>query len=390
MTALPPFETILGQLPNLREQIAADQHILLAELAMISEIPAPTFNEENRAEFLQERFDQFGLEDVVRDELGNVAAIHRGTSRDGAILLVAHLDTLLQEGIEHVAKVQPNRVVGASVADDSLGLAVLTTLPYFLERLGLTLHSDLLFLGTTQSLGHGNLAGLRFFLENTRIPIRTAICVEGAPLGRLSHTSIGMIRGEIICSTPERHDWTRFGEAGAIVTINEVINRMLALTLPRRPLSSVVLGQINGGTASHTVATRAPLGFEARSESGTVVGDLLHSIGRITQQVASLSGEHVELKLIARRHPGGIGLDHPLVAQSRLVMKCLGLAPRMTPSTSELAALIDMRMPAITIGITESTQIGDVDETVFIEPMATGVTQLLGILLAIDRGYCGD
>ncbi len=388
MPALPPFELILGRLPSLREQVADQQHTLLAELAMVSEIPAPTFHEQQRAEFLQERFSQFGLADVVQDDLGNVAAVQPGTEGSGAILLVAHLDTLSPEGTEHHTEVQPDRVVGASVADDALGLAALVTLPHMLERLGITLRSDLLLLGTARSLGRGNLAGLRLFLENARLPIRTAVCVEGAPLGRLSHTSIGMIRGDVICRIPEQHDWTRFGVASAIVTVNDVINRILEIPLPRRPRSTVVLGEVRGGNAAHTVPTRATLRFEARSESGRIVGDLLHSIGRITQQVAAQSGEHVELELVARRHPGGIGPDHPLVDRSRRIMSRLGLSPRMTPSTSELAALIDRRVPSITIGITESAHTGDPNETVFIEPMATGVTQLLGILLAIDGGYC--
>ena len=390
MAALPPFELILSRLPSLRERVAEQRHTLLAELAMISQIPAPTCHEQPRAEFLQERFGQFGLADVVQDDLGNVAAVHPGTGGDDAILLVAHLDTLFPEGTEHVTEVQRHRVVGPSVADDSLGLAMLTTLPHVLERLELPLRSDLILLGTTRSLGRGNLAGLRFFLEHTRLPIRTAVCVEGAPLGRLSHTSIGMIRGEVVCRIPDQHDWTRFGAASAIVTVNEVINRVLAIPLPRRPRSTVVLGEVRGGTAAHTVATRATLRFEARSESGQIVGSLLHTIGRITQQVAAQSGEDVELEIVARRHPGGIGLDHPLVDRSRRIMSRLGLSPRMTPSTSELAALIDRRVPAITIGITESAHTGEANETVFIEPMATGITQLIGILLAIDGGYCAE
>ncbi len=394
MAALPPFELILGRLHSLRDQVAGHVHTLLAELAMTSEIPAPTFGEQQRAEFLQERLSQFGLTDVVQDDLGNVAAIHPGADpgagSDGAILLAAHMDTLFADGTEHVTEVQPDRVVGASVADDSLGLATLATLPHLLERLRLTLRSDLLLVATTRSLGRGNLAGLRFILDNARLPIRAAVCVEGAPIGLLSHTSIGMIRGDVICRIPEQHDWTRFGEASAIVTVNEVINRVLALPMPRRPRSTVVLGEVRGGTAAHTVATRATLGFEARSESGHVVASLLHSIGRIAHLVAAQRGEHVELELVARCHPGGIGLDHPLVDRSLRIMSRLGLSPRMTPSTAELAALIERRIPAITIGITDSAHPGEANETVFIEPMATGLTQLLGILLAIDGGYCAD
>ena len=53
MAALPPFELILSRLPSLREQVADDRHTLLAELAMLSEIPAPTFGEQHRADSIE-------------------------------------------------------------------------------------------------------------------------------------------------------------------------------------------------------------------------------------------------------------------------------------------------------------------------------------------------
>ncbi len=86
-------------------------------------------------------------------------------------------------------------------------------------------------MGAAQSLGRGDLAGLRF-LANKAFPIKAGIGVEGVQIGRLDHTSIRMLRGEITCTVPEEYDWTLFGKTGAILVINEVINHIVRSLWP--------------------------------------------------------------------------------------------------------------------------------------------------------------
>lgn len=51
--------------------------------------------------------------------------------------------------------------------------------------------------------------------------------------------------------------------------------------------------------------------------------------------------------------------------------------------------MIGRRLPAVSIGITKTAHTGEVNKTVSIELIASGVmVQRLGILLAIDGGYC--
>ena len=163
---------------------------------------------------------------------------------------------------------------------------------------------------------------------------------------------------------------------------------MLAIPLPKRPRTTIVLGEIEGGTSAQTIATHSALRFEVRSESGDIVRSILQQVHDLTREVAAHSGELVELEIFARCHPGGIAFTHPMTEAVRRIMGELDLSPRLSPSTSELAAFIDERIPAITIGITRGEHTAEPDEMVLIEPMATGVAQLVGILLAIDGGYC--
>ena len=219
---------ILSALPRFREAARAIREMILANLAMLGEIPAPTFGEEKRQQLLEQRLGECGLQNCSTDEVGNVLGILPGQGPEEAggqnILIVAHSDTVFSDKVDHTIMIGADRATGPGVGDNSLGLAILASLPTILERLELRLKCNLLLMGTSRSLGRGNLEGLRFFLANNTMPIKAGVCIEGVQLGRLSFASIGTARGEILCQVPEEYDWTRFGTKSAIVTLNEVIN----------------------------------------------------------------------------------------------------------------------------------------------------------------------
>lgn len=384
------FNQIKDSLQSIEDRSKDLKEILLANLVMVGEIPAPTFKEEDRIEFLMNRFKEAELDQTSVDEVGNGIGTIEGEVGDENILVVAHADTVHSEKIDHTLSVQPNTVTGAGVADNSLGLAVLATLPFFLDEFDITLKQNLFLMGATRSLGRGNLEGLRFFLSNADRPVKMGLGLEGVELGRLSHTSIGMQRGEITCKVPEEYDWSRFGDASAILTINEVINKINQIKLPQRPRTSIVMGSIEGGTSFNTTALKSTLGFEIRSESAEQVSDINRSIHEIVTEVSSKSGDTINLDIFAEREPGGISFSHPLIRHTRTIMEELEIESRPGPSTSELSAFIDHNIPAITLGLTHGDHIHETNENIEIEPIFKGIAQVIGTLLAIDGGYCEE
>ena len=381
------FNDILKSLPQLQKCADELKEVLLANLVMAGEIPAPTYGEEDRIEFLINRFKEADLQSHSIDEVGNGVGIIEGEAKDKNILVVAHADTVFDESVNHTIQLQPNKASGPGVADNSLGLAVLATLPILLDELDITFDHNLVLAGATRSLGRGNLEGLRFFLDNFDGPILAGIGLEGVELGRLSHTSIGMRRGEITCRIPEQYDWSRFGDASAILTINDVINKINEIRIPQRPRTSIILGSLEGGS-SFTTAKKAILRFEIRSESADITQKIHQSIQEIVDAVSSRSGNTVELDFFAERHPGGIPFSHSLVKKTSRIMEQLDLKPRPGPSTSELSAFIDHNIPAITLGISNGSNVRDEDESVAIKPIFKGVAQTIATLKAIDGGYC--
>ena len=377
---------ILDDLDEYVRRLEDVRGTVFSTMVMVNEIPAPTFKEFNRAKFLVNRFSELEMLNTSIDEKGNAIGILPGRTGDNDILITAHLDSVFDSTTDHTVTLKPNVAIGPGVGDNSLGVAVLGTLPLILKHIELELDSNLVLLGSTRSLGKGNLEGIRFVLDNYKRPFISALCLEGIKIGRLSFSSIGMLRGEINYKIPELYDWTKFNSVGAIVDMNDMINRILEIPLPRKPKTTIVLGQVEAGSSYNTLPTKARLRFEIRSESDAIVSSLASKINYLAEEMTSKTGALVQFNKIALRKSGGTEFSHPLNNIGREILKRLGISPRITPSTSEVAALIDKNIPATTIGLTDGENGGELEESVFIEPISKGLAQFAGLLRAIDEG----
>ena len=87
------IKDILDSLPDLVAKACGLKELLLANLVMMGEIPAPTFREQKRIAFLMQRFSECGLQNVSSDEVGNGLGILPGSTGEKNIVIVAHVDT---------------------------------------------------------------------------------------------------------------------------------------------------------------------------------------------------------------------------------------------------------------------------------------------------------
>lgn len=382
------FNDILGELPHFCTVMESMRELLIANLVMIGEIPAPTFGEQARMNFLSHRFSEIGLQQSATDDIGNAFAILPGKNPRKNILVVAHGDTHYDQHTDHTISVTTNRVMGVGVADNSLSLAVLATLPSFLETLDIGLEANLIFMSDTRSIGHGNLEGLRFFLDNNTIPIQAAICIESVQLGRLSFGSTGMIRGEIHCVLPDEYDWTRYGATNTIIPLCDVIHKITKIPLPVNPNTQIIMGSFTGGHSFNKIATDSTLRFEIRSESDAMVEAIHEKIHDIITETSAHTSATLSLDILARRKSGGLPVGHPLVRRTNAIIRNMGIQPLISPSTSELSAFIPKKIPAVTIGITKGENLREKNEFIRIPPLTKGIAQLIALLMAIDKGCC--
>jgi acetylornithine deacetylase/succinyl-diaminopimelate desuccinylase-like protein len=387
-THVEPPQTI-AELP---EALKPMRERLLANLVMIAQIPAPTGDEGARVRFLLDRFAEAGLSDATADEAGNAVGRFIGKRRNRTILLVSHLDTVFPATQSHEVTVDSDRITGPGVGDNALGAAVVSLMPAVLEHLGIELQSDLILLGSTASLGRGNHAGIRFFLDHLPEDVDFAVCVEGMQLGRINYFSIGTARADVTCSVRPLPEPSRsYGSESALVVLNHVINRILSIATPTRPFTRIKMGKLRAGVYYDTEPDHAELGLEIVSHSDEKIEEICRQINDIAAEMSARHAVDARFDVFFSTRAGGISFSHPMVKSVLDVMEQLKIEPDQGHSPSELSELISRGIPAVTLGITYGGKSRRREpDYVLIDPILTGVAQLVGAIRAIDEGRCDE
>lgn len=371
---------------NLRDELASRRESILANALMLGEIPSPSGLEEARVRFLADRFQQCALQDISIDQEGNVEAMIPGSVGTSNLLVTARADTHLSIGPDQriTINVGADHLFGPGLADNTLGLATLASLPELLERFNIQLKSNLILLGHVKSLGANDEAGLRFFLDHCSKPLHAGLVVEGISLGRLNHFCNGMVQAEITCRVPQ--DPTQRWEASenAIIIIHRVIRRILEIPLPQEPRTSVIIGSVRSGRTFNRPPEKARLRLEIRSEEPGRAREIRQEISRILKEISSETASECTIDFPALRKPGGIPFSHPLVTAGREILEDLEVNPVVGPSYSDLSILIENEIPALTVGLSRVSNLNELTEQVEIDPIFTGLAQVVSLLQRMD------
>jgi tripeptide aminopeptidase len=385
------MQPYLEALPAFVDKIREIREIIISNIVLMGQIPAPTFHEKQRAEHLVERLAEFQVDACEIDDFGNPMAVIRGTSpAKPPIFVVAHLDTFseLQNDLHY--EVTDKVISGIGVSDNSAAVGVLVSLPEIFTRLNLRFASDIILVAPIHCLGRGNLKGIRRLLGHWPSPILGAICLESIELGRLNYFSYGMIRSEISCSIAvDDHERLRH-KPNAILVINEIINAILGLRLPQKPRTQIVIGRISGGFNHGTIAYDANIGFEIRSDSDDMVKALYADIRDIVEEINKTYDVAVKLHRISNLNATRLNYNHPLIKCASRILNRLGVDVFSEPSESTLSIFLHRQIPAVTLGITRGDNFHQNDAMIEIEPMYKGVAQIPALLMAMDNGVCNE
>jgi tripeptide aminopeptidase len=384
------MDSILDRLPEFENALRAMMETVIANILFIGQVPAPTFHEKDRSQVFLNRLAEFQVE-CTTDGYHNPIGIIRGQSGTRApIFVVAHMDTSFGRDIDHNFSVSEDYITGTGIMDNSVGVGVMLSLPEIFRRLELGFESDIVLAGVIQSIGRGNLRGIRHLLKTWSAPIRAAVCIEGGELGRLNYYCDGMIRAEIECKILHSASRTRLFRPNAILVINQVINQILELRLPQKPRCEIVIGTISGGLKHGRNPYEAKLGFEIRSDSDEMVRSLYAAIKDMVDGIRHEFDIELTLKTVSNVSASRLKFNHPLVKSAIRVMHRLGLEPFSEPSESELSIFLARQIPAVTLGVTCGESYPGRESSAQIAPLFKGIAQIIGVILAIDRGVCDE
>ncbi len=346
----------------------------------IQQVPAPTFEEKERADFIEAQFRLLNLEQVEQDEMGNVYGKLSGGS--GKPLLVsAHLDTVFPMGTDLTVKREPGKIHGPGIGDNSVAVAALIGLAWAIQALNIELPGDLWFAANVGEEGLGDLKGMRAVMEKMKDQVAATIVLEGMMIGFVCFQGIGSRRYRISATAPGGHSWGDFGQTSAIHTLVRLCEKLTYLEVPTMPKTTFNIGVIEGGASVNTIAETANIQLDLRSESQEELQKLIQQVDDIVMNFDAGDAK-VEVTTIGDRPSGGIEKDHPLVQLAINTLNDLGMTNAdLRASSTDANIPLSIGHPAICIGITDGRNPHRISEYIDTEPLGKGMEQLVRLVI---------
>lgn len=358
----------------------------LEQAFAIQQIPAPTFHEAARAGYVAHVMRELGLQQVTIDQRHNVYGL-RPADHDPlpGIMISAHTDTVFSAETDLQIHHESNRVIGPGLGDNSVGVAGMLALARWLQQTPLALRRDLWFVATTGEEGLGDLGGMRMAFDRLEKRVGSVINLEGLALGHVYRAGICVRRLRINITTPGGHSWLHFGHPSATHALIALGAQITALQPPKEPRTTYNIGLIEGGESINSIATKASLWLDMRSESPQTLAELEAQVRAI---ISALTTKEVrfEIEVVGDRPGGSLPADHLLIQAALDVLAHLGVSGALESGSTDANIPLSRGCPAVTIGITRGGNAHRLDEFIEIEPIKAGLRQLilLALTLATD------
>ena len=356
---------------------------VLGLTVQIQQIPAPTFDEGARAEFLKACFEQGDLVDIEIDWQGNVLGRYPGKDPASPIIVSAHLDTVFLHDTDLSLHETADRISGPGIGDNSVGLAGLLGLVWGIKESGIDLASDLWLVANVGEEGLGDLCGAKEvvnrFAENTK----AYLVLEGMALGQVYHRGLGVERYRIKVETDGGHSWVDYGKPSAVHELSALVTRLLDIPISENPRTIINVGVISGGTTVNTIAAEAHVELDLRSESPEVLGQLVDEVMNAVQEFQKTS-VRIKADLIGWRPAGSIPQDHPLVTLACECLETVGIQPRLNIGSTDANIPLSLGYPAVCLGLTTGNGAHTAGEYINTPPLKLGLEQLLLLVQGLD------
>ena len=340
----------------------------------IQQIPAPTFAEAQRSLYVERCFSDAGLADVSRDSLGNVYARITGKSSAPPLVVTAHQDTVFPLTTDLTLHRTADKIFGAGLGDNSLGVAALISLAWTINNP----LRDIWLVANVCEEGLGNLTGMKAVVDRFADKALAYIVLEGMALGQVYHRGLGVQRYRITVQTNGGHSWIDYGKPSAIHTLAELVVQLNHLPVPVQPRTSLNVGVIQGGTSVNTIAAEASLELDLRSEDSAELTRLSSLVETLVSQLPQTTSQPVRAtaEVIGLRPAGQIPADHPLV---KLAIACLqeqGLPAFLNIGSTDANYPLSLGLPTVCVGVCTGGGAHTTGEFIHTTPLKLGLAQL--------------
>lgn len=326
-------------------------------------IPAPPFQEAERAFWFCSQLRHIGLMNAHLDTEGNAIAELQSSDElgsDHVVLLSAHLDTVFPAGTECQPKEDGNRIFCPGACDNGAGLTGLLAIASALVHAKIEPACTIVFAANVGEEGEGDLRGMRHLFSGASKyagRIRCAIALEGAGEATVVDRALGSRRLRVRVVGPGGHSWADAGSPNPIIALAHSLVELGKIDLPAKPRTTFSCGVIAGGSSVNSIPELASADLDLRSTSNTELDRLelavLNTMTRVIES-SNINQSHRNLRLhvarIGNRASGFLSPASPLFASLRAVDRHLGLSTETRIGSTDANLPLSLGIPALAIG----------------------------------------
>ena len=236
---------------------------LLLELA---QIPAPSNQEQLRAEFCKNWLEAQGAEGIYVDDALNVIYPVGVTAENPLVCFVAHSDVVFPDTQPLPLRVEDGKIFCPGIGDDTANVvALMMAAKYIAEHKLQPKDKGLLLVINSGEEGLGNLKGTRKLMADFGHRIQEFITFDAHDCQGVG-IAVGSRRYRIEIDTEGGHSYTAFGNRNAIAYMASLIDTLYTVKVPPKGKTTYNVGTISGGTSVNTIAQHAEMLYEFRSD----------------------------------------------------------------------------------------------------------------------------
>lgn len=356
---------------------------ILHEWIAITEINAPSGQEQQRAKYIESLLRKYHLDDIHYDSAGNLIAVRKGTGGGPVIVFDAHLDTVFQPGLQIKATIRDGRIYAPGIGDDTRNIEALLATIRALNAARIKTKGDLVFVFTVEE--ETTFKGVNNYVKENKAKIDQYIALDGGYEG-FTYAGIGINWYRHHFIGPGGHTRSQTPPYSASLPLARAIDRIYQLKVPSRPSSNLNIGMLGGSEVVNAKASDAWFTVDLRSTSNEVIADLEKQIQTILNEEAARAGMKVKTDIISASPAATIPghRESYLVRISEAVHRVMGFDPPIgNAGSNNSSAALRAGISSISTGAGPCDGAHSLAENCEIEPLYKGIKKILLLEVAL-------
>lgn len=356
-------------------------------LETLGKIPAPSRQEDQRAEFCREWLIRQGAENVNIDAVKNVVCEIHCDRYEDVIVFMAHMDIVFPDLQPLAMKREGDRLYAPGIGDDTANLVNLLMAAKYILKEKTKFDTGIVIVADSCEEGLGNLEGSKEICRKYGERIRAFYSFDGY-MSQCCSSAVGSYRYKITALTKGGHSYLDFGRENAIKVLCGLTEELYKIQPPQEEKTTYNVGYIQGGTSVNTIAQEAGMLYEFRSTSQKCLKKMERYF---SETISRFRNEQVQIEVeILGIRPGNGDVHYEELRKfteknAEIVRKYFHGEMNFSAFSTDSNIPLSMGIPANTIG----TVIGDGahtrEEWVDLESLNAGLKIVLSLMLQYTK-----